>query len=39
MTADNSRDDYQAFLDRQEVTTLPDWALHVARERRDVGFL
>jgi hypothetical protein len=39
MTADTSRDDYRAFLDRQQITTLRDWALHVARERRDVGFL
>jgi hypothetical protein len=39
MTADTSRDDYRAFLDRQEVETLRDWALHLARERKDVGFL
>jgi hypothetical protein len=39
MTADTPPDDYRAFLDRQDVATLRDWALHVARERRDVGFL
>ena len=31
--------DYRAFLDAQQLTTLRDWALHLARERRDVGFL
>jgi hypothetical protein len=39
MTADTSQDDYRDFLDRQEVATLRDWALHVAREHKDVGFL
>ena len=39
MTADTSLDDYRAFLERQELATLRDWALHLARERRDVGFL
>jgi hypothetical protein len=32
-------DHYRAFLEDQELTTLRDWALHLARERRDVGFL
>ena len=32
-------DDYRAFLDAQAVATLRDWALQVARDRRDVGFL
>jgi hypothetical protein len=31
--------DYRAFLEDQEVTTLRDWALELAREHRDVGFL
>jgi hypothetical protein len=31
--------DYQAFLEAQPVPTLRDWALEVARGRRDVGFL
>ena len=31
-------DDYRAFLETQDVTTLRDWALDLARERRDVGF-
>ena len=31
--------DYRAFLEAQEVSTLRDWALKVARDRRDVGFL
>jgi hypothetical protein len=39
MTADAPTDDYQAFLERQDVSTLRDWALEVAREHRDVGFL
>jgi hypothetical protein len=32
-------DDYRAFLDAKDLPTLRDWALQVARERRDVGFL
>jgi hypothetical protein len=31
--------DYRAFLEAQEVATLRDWALEIARERRDVGFV
>ena len=31
--------DYRAFLEARDVATLRDWALQVARERRDVGFL
>jgi hypothetical protein len=31
--------DYRAFLEAQDLTTLRDWALHLARERRDVRFL
>jgi hypothetical protein len=31
--------DYRAFLEAQEVATLRDWALEVARARRDVGFV
>ncbi|HZD38420.1 MAG TPA: hypothetical protein VE664_07250 [Actinomycetes bacterium] len=32
-------DDYRRFLEAQELRTLRDWALELARERRDVGFL
>jgi hypothetical protein len=39
MTADAAQDHYRAFLDRQEITTLRDWSLDLAREHRDVGFL
>ncbi len=39
MTADAPADDYRAFLERQQVARLRDWALEVAREHRDVGFL
>lgn len=39
MRSDTRDDRYRAFLEDQEVTTLRDWALHLARERRDVGFL
>jgi len=39
MTADPPTDDYRAFLECQDVSTLRDWALEVAREQRDVGFL
>lgn len=39
MSTDARDDRYRAFLEDQEVTTLRDWALHLARERRDVGFL
>ena len=31
--------DYRAFLEAKDVATLRDWALEVAREHRDVGFL
>jgi len=30
---------YRRFLDEQSLPTLRDWALKVARERLDVGFL
>jgi hypothetical protein len=30
--------DYRSFLEGQDVATLRDWALEVARDRRDVGF-
>jgi hypothetical protein len=32
-------DDYREFLERQPLPTLRDWALGLARERRDVGFV
>jgi hypothetical protein len=32
-------DGYRGFLERQPVATLRDWALEVARQRRDLGFL
>jgi hypothetical protein len=37
MTTDTTGD-YRAFLEAQDVRTLRDWALDLARERRDVGF-
>jgi hypothetical protein len=39
MTGHTATDDYRGFLERQELTTLRDWALQLARQRRDVGFL
>ena len=38
MTTDAQTGDYRAFLEAQNVQTLRDWALELARERRDVGF-
>jgi hypothetical protein len=38
MTTDARTDDYRAFLEAQDVPTLRDWSLELARERRDVGF-
>jgi hypothetical protein len=38
MTSDPPAGDYRAFLDAQDVPTLRDWSLDLARERRDVGF-
>jgi hypothetical protein len=38
MTTDAHNGDYRAFLEAQPVPTLRDWALEVAKERRDVGF-
>ena len=32
-------DDYRAFLEAQDVPTLRDWSLELARQRRDVGFV
>ncbi len=39
MTTDAHTEDYRAFLEAQPLPILRDWALHLARERRDVGFL
>jgi hypothetical protein len=39
MSGHTYTDDYRVFLEDQELTTLRDWALHLARERRDVRFL
>jgi len=39
MSTDARNDEYRSFLEDQDVATLRDWALHLARERRDVGFL
>lgn len=39
MSVHTSVDDYRDFLEAQDLTTLRDWALQLARERRDVGFL
>jgi hypothetical protein len=38
MTTDTPTGDYRAFLEAQPVPTLRDWALDLARDRRDVGF-
>jgi predicted GTPase len=38
MTADPQTADYRAFLEAQDVPTLRDWAMELAREQRDVGF-
>jgi hypothetical protein len=38
MTTEAQTGDYRAFLEAQDVSTLRDWALEVAREHRDVGF-
>jgi hypothetical protein len=34
-----ANDDYRAFLEAQDVPTLRDWSLELAREHRDVGFV
>ena len=39
MSSHTSTDAYRAFLETQQVTTLRDWAMELARQRRDVGFL
>ena len=39
MSTDAQNDEYRSFLEDQELVTLRDWALHLAREHRDVGFL
>ena len=39
MTTDAQTGDYRAFLEAQDVLTLRDWSLEVARDTRDVGFL
>ena len=31
--------DYDDFLERQDLPTLRDWSLELARQRRDVAFL
>jgi hypothetical protein len=38
MTSDAAAGDYRAFLEAQDVPTLRDWSLELARQRRDVGF-
>jgi hypothetical protein len=38
MTTDATAGDYRAFLEAQDVPTLRDWSLELARQRRDVGF-
>jgi hypothetical protein len=38
MTSDAGTAGYRTFLEAQDVPTLRDWALEVARDRRDVGF-
>jgi hypothetical protein len=39
MSTDARNDEYRDFLQEQELPTLRDWALRLARERHDVGFL
>jgi hypothetical protein len=39
MTTPAANDDYRAFLEAQDVPTLRDWSLELAREHRDVGFV
>ena len=39
MTSHAAPDDYRRFLDGQDLPTLRDWALDLARNRRDVAFL
>jgi predicted GTPase len=38
MTTDAQTGDYRSFLEAQDVPTLRDWALQLAKENRDVGF-
>ncbi len=38
MSSDAQTGDYRSFLEAQPVTTLRDWALEVAKAKRDVGF-
>ena len=38
MTTDAQTGAYRAFLEAQPVPTLRDWALEVAKDKRDVGF-
>ena len=39
MSTDARNDEYRAFLEDQPLPTLRDWALHLARQHRDVRFL
>jgi hypothetical protein len=39
MTTPAANDDYRNFLEAQDVATLRDWSLELAREHRDVGFV
>ena len=38
MSSDARTGDYRTFLEAQPVGTLRDWALELAKDRRDVGF-
>ena len=38
MTTDAQAGDYRGFLEAQDVDTLRDWALELARDNHDVGF-
>jgi hypothetical protein len=38
VSSDAQTGDYRSFLEAQPVTTLRDWALEVAKDKRDVGF-
>jgi hypothetical protein len=38
MTTEAQNGDYRAFLEAQDVPTLRDWALEMAKDQRDVAF-
>jgi hypothetical protein len=38
LNSDAQSGDYRGFLEAQPVATLRDWALELAKDKRDVGF-